>query len=107
MDHGATLKPGFQIRSPQTPFTGTVGEFLDAPVDSDRLEAKRIVKSIDALHRHNQRTQNSATDLVSPQSIGNQQECRRLSAHTTKSTPVHSWKLPTGCVCSTKKKLNG
>ena len=51
----ATLKPGFQIRSPQIPFTGTVGEFLDAPADSDRLEVERIVKSIEALRRHNQR----------------------------------------------------
>ena len=25
----ATLKPGFQIRSPQIPFTGTVGKFLE------------------------------------------------------------------------------
>jgi site-specific DNA-cytosine methylase len=51
----ATLKPGFQIRPPQIPFTGTVGEFLDAPADSDRLEVDRIVKSIEALRRHNQR----------------------------------------------------
>jgi DNA (cytosine-5)-methyltransferase 1 len=51
----ATLKPGFQIRSPQIPFTGAVGEFLDAPADSDRLEVERIVKSIGALRRHNQR----------------------------------------------------
>ena len=51
----ATLKPGFQIRSPQIPFTGTVNEFLDAPADSDRLEVERIVKSIEALRRHNQR----------------------------------------------------
>ncbi|HUA37360.1 MAG TPA: DNA cytosine methyltransferase [Candidatus Sulfopaludibacter sp.] len=51
----ATLKPGFQICSPQIPFTGTVGEFLDSPADSDRREVERIVKSIEALCRHNQR----------------------------------------------------
>jgi DNA (cytosine-5)-methyltransferase 1 len=51
----ATLRPGFQIRSPQIPFTGTVGDFLDAPADSDELEVDRIVKSIKALRRHNQR----------------------------------------------------
>jgi len=51
----ATLKPGFQIRSPQIPFTGTVGDWLDAPSDSDRHEAERIVGSIEALRRHNKR----------------------------------------------------
>ena len=51
-------------------------------------------------------TRNSATDLASPQSTVNQQECRRLFAHTTKSTPGHLWKLLTGCGCSTKKKSN-
>jgi len=51
----ATLKPGFQIHPPQIPFTGTIGKFRDAPADSDRLEVERIVKSIEALRRHNQR----------------------------------------------------
>ena len=51
----ATLKPGFQIRSPRIPFTGTAGDFLDAPADSDRLEVERIMGSIAALRRHNKR----------------------------------------------------
>lgn len=51
----ATLKPGFQIRSPQIPFTGTVGDYLDAPADSDRQEAERITGSIKSLCRHNKR----------------------------------------------------
>jgi DNA (cytosine-5)-methyltransferase 1 len=51
----ATLRPGFQIRSPQIPFTGTVGDFLDAPADTDRHEAGRIIGSIEALRRHNRR----------------------------------------------------
>jgi DNA (cytosine-5)-methyltransferase 1 len=51
----ATLKPGFQIQSPQIPFTGTVGEFLDAPAESDRLDVARIAKSIESLRRHNHR----------------------------------------------------
>ncbi len=51
----ATLKPGFQIRSPRTPFKGSIGQFLDAPADSDRIEVERIVGSIEALRRHNKR----------------------------------------------------
>jgi hypothetical protein len=51
----ATLKSGFKIRAPRIPFTGTVGEFLDAPADSDQLEAERIIKSIESLRRHNRR----------------------------------------------------
>jgi DNA (cytosine-5)-methyltransferase 1 len=51
----ATLRPGFQIRSPQIPFSGTAADFLDAPTDSDRREAERIIGSIEALHRHNKR----------------------------------------------------
>lgn len=51
----ATLKSGFEIRSPQIPFAGTVGDFLDSPADSDRFEVDRIVGSIEALRRHNKR----------------------------------------------------
>ncbi len=51
----ATLKPGFQIRSPQIPFSGTVGDYLDPPADSDRQAAERIIGSIEALCRHNKR----------------------------------------------------
>ena len=51
----ATLKPGFVICSPQIPFSGTVGDYLDAPADSDRQEAERIIGSIQALRRHNKR----------------------------------------------------
>jgi site-specific DNA-cytosine methylase len=48
----ATLKPGFQIRSPQLPFMGRVGDYLDAPAESDKQEAGRIMGSIEALRRH-------------------------------------------------------
>lgn len=51
----ATLKAGFQIRSPQIPFAGTVSDWLDAPSDSDHHEAERIIGSIEALRRHNKR----------------------------------------------------
>jgi site-specific DNA-cytosine methylase len=51
----ATLKPGFEILSPQIPFVGTVNDFLDAPADSDRQEVERIAGSIEALRRHNKR----------------------------------------------------
>jgi DNA (cytosine-5)-methyltransferase 1 len=51
----ASLKPGFQIVSPHVPFGGTAGDFLDAPSDSDRQEAERIIGSIEALRRHNER----------------------------------------------------
>ena len=51
----ATLKPGFQICPPRIPFTGTVGKYLDAPRDLDRLEVERIIGSIEALRRHNKR----------------------------------------------------
>jgi DNA (cytosine-5)-methyltransferase 1 len=51
----ATLKPGFEIRPPKIPFTGSIASFLDAPSDSDRLEVERIAGSIAALRRHNLR----------------------------------------------------
>ncbi|HLX71403.1 MAG TPA: DNA cytosine methyltransferase [Verrucomicrobiae bacterium] len=51
----ATLKPGFQIISPRTPFTGTASLFLDAASESDRAEVERITGSIEALRRHNER----------------------------------------------------
>jgi len=51
----ASLTPGFQIRSPQITFAGTVGDFLDVPADSDRHEAERITGSIEVLRRHNER----------------------------------------------------
>ena len=51
----ATLKPGLEIRSQKMPFTGSIGKFLDAPSDADRLEAQRIAGSIAALRRHNAR----------------------------------------------------
>jgi len=51
----ATLKPGFEIRSPKTAFTGTVARFLDHPNETDRLEVERIAGSIAALRRHNER----------------------------------------------------
>ncbi len=51
----ATLKAGFQICSPQIPFSGTVGDYLDPPADSDRQAAERIIGSIEALCRHNKR----------------------------------------------------
>jgi DNA (cytosine-5)-methyltransferase 1 len=51
----ATLKPGFQIHSPNTPFIGTIRGFLDGPAASDEHEAERIAGSIEALRRHNKR----------------------------------------------------
>lgn len=51
----ATLKPGFEIRSPQSPYAGTIADFLDAPADSDRQEVERIRGSIESLRRHSQR----------------------------------------------------
>jgi site-specific DNA-cytosine methylase len=51
----ATLKPGFEIVAPRTPFERTVAEFLDPPSDSDRAEAERIKKSIESLIRHKER----------------------------------------------------
>lgn len=51
----ATLKPGFQIVSPNIPFEGDIAEYLDLPSVSDRAEAERIAKSIESLRRHNER----------------------------------------------------
>ena len=51
----ATLKPGFELLSPKTPFHGSVGAFLDAPAESERLEVERIARSIEGLRRHNER----------------------------------------------------
>jgi site-specific DNA-cytosine methylase len=49
----ATLKPGFEIISPKTPFTGWVGQFLDVPAELEQLEVERIARSIESLRRHN------------------------------------------------------
>jgi len=51
----ATLMPGFQISSPQIPFSGSLGKLLDAPTESDREEVERIAGSIKALRLHNKR----------------------------------------------------
>jgi site-specific DNA-cytosine methylase len=51
----ATLKSGFQICAPHTPFTGSIGGFLDVPAPSDQSDAERIAGSIAALRRHNKR----------------------------------------------------
>lgn len=51
----ATLKPGFEIRSPKIPFTGSIVRFLDAPSDADLLEVERIAGSIASLRRHKAR----------------------------------------------------
>jgi DNA (cytosine-5)-methyltransferase 1 len=51
----ATLKPGFEIRTPGIPFTGTLADILNPPADSDRHEAERIAGSIEALRRHEAR----------------------------------------------------
>ena len=51
----ATLRPGFEIVSPKTPFIGCAGEYLDAPTESERSEVERIARSIEALRRHNAR----------------------------------------------------
>ncbi len=51
----ATLKPGFEIVSPLIPFNATVGQFLDAPAESDHADAERIARSIESLRRHKER----------------------------------------------------
>ena len=51
----ATLKPGFELRSPATAFTGNIAQFLDHPSESDRAEVERIAGSIAALRRHRER----------------------------------------------------
>jgi DNA (cytosine-5)-methyltransferase 1 len=51
----ATLKSGFEICSPKTPFVGSIGKFLDAPSAADRIEVERIAGSIQALRLHSQR----------------------------------------------------
>ena len=51
----ATLKPGFEIISPETPFNGCAGEYLDIPDESEQLEIDRIARSIESLRRHNER----------------------------------------------------
>jgi DNA (cytosine-5)-methyltransferase 1 len=51
----ATLKPGFEIVSPQIPFAGCVGDYLDVPRDAERQEVERIAKSIAGLRRHRER----------------------------------------------------
>ena len=51
----ATLKPGFQIVSPNTPFEGDIAEYLDPSSESDRTEVERITKSIESLRKHNER----------------------------------------------------
>jgi DNA (cytosine-5)-methyltransferase 1 len=51
----ATLKPGFEIVSPQKSFIGAIGKYLDVPNDSDHSEAARIARSIEGLRRHNAR----------------------------------------------------
>jgi DNA (cytosine-5)-methyltransferase 1 len=51
----ATLKEGFQIASPNTPFEGDIAKYLDPPAESDRGEVERISRSIESLRRHNER----------------------------------------------------
>lgn len=51
----ATLKPGFQIVSPNIPFDGDIAKYLDPPTESDRAEVERISQSIESLRRHNER----------------------------------------------------
>jgi site-specific DNA-cytosine methylase len=51
----ATLRPGFQIVSPNIPFDGDIAEYLDPPAESDRTEVERIAKSIESLRKHNER----------------------------------------------------
>lgn len=51
----ATLRRGFRIVPPRTPFAGTAVQFLDAASEADRAEVQRIAGSIEALRRHNER----------------------------------------------------
>ena len=49
----ATIKPGFSISNPHSPFAGTIRQFLDAPDDNlDRADAARIAKTFSSLERH-------------------------------------------------------
>ena len=52
----ATLKPGFRLTIPNTPFTGRVGDFFDAPdAVRDQADVARIATTIEGLRRHNER----------------------------------------------------
>lgn len=52
----ATLKPGFQLSVPGTPFAGTLAEYLDAPDPAqDADDAARIAGTIAGLRAHNAR----------------------------------------------------
>lgn len=52
----ATLRPDFTITAPGVQFTGTVGQFFDAPdAERDRADAERIATTIAGLRRHNDR----------------------------------------------------
>lgn len=51
----AMLKPGFRLRLPGIPYSGTAADFLDAPSEKDAEDADRIAKSIASLRRHNLR----------------------------------------------------
>lgn len=51
----ARLKHGFRLLSPQEPFAGCAGDYLDAPDSEEEVEARRIARTIEGLPRHNQR----------------------------------------------------
>ena len=51
----ATLRPGFALRTPDSPFNRDLSEILDPPSEHDRVEAERIAGSIAALCRHRER----------------------------------------------------
>lgn len=51
----ATLQEGFELRPPQTPFSGDLASILDPSTEQDRLDAARIAGSIEALRRHRER----------------------------------------------------
>lgn len=51
----ATLRPGFKIVAPQTPYAGNLEGILEAPCDQDLLDAGRIADTIEGLRRHNAR----------------------------------------------------
>ncbi len=49
----ATLKPGFVVTNPHTPFAGTVGDFCDAPdAELDQADVERIAVSFAGLRAH-------------------------------------------------------
>ena len=94
----ATLKPGFQIHPPQTPFTGKIGMLLDALFRFwINLKPKGLPEALNHCASTMNGTRNLDTDFALQLSIGILKKCRLLSARITKSIPARSlWKTAYG-----------